>query len=568
MIPPPADPVPSTTCQFTRNGCATGGEPQLALDQQADSETVAAAESLPSMLEASGDGRDSCDGAVPISLANGALGQEPPVTAEDAARERDERDRPERVAKRWGIQLLVSHDGEALARLPGPGRRLVLEVQSKRFRWALDRFFRDEDKDLWTTQLKEYQNKFESLAWEGKPRRVDRRASWDENGLWIDLAQEGGRALHLGWGPEGWRWETTDDPPCVFRQTPDQLPLPEPDFAGRREDVLDLLPELPSEEDRLLVPAWMASVFLAHPKPVLLLEGPPGSGKTSAARAIKGLLDPSHPELLGLNGRADWDITFANHAVVGLDNLGPLAKAQEDFLCKVVTGGGISRRKLYQDRQEVVWSLMRPVLITAVATPTRAADLIDRIYRVPLGPLAEGRRRTLADLDRAFQNSRARAVGAVLNALRDALNLLSSVSDTGLGRLADWHHFLRAVAVAWGLGQAAADRAYRTLEARQKLAALHDPLILTLRALARRRGKWEGTYRDLLEALDATAEQEHVQRSRACWPESPVALGQYLKRHGPVLARLGVMLEFLRKRTGRLVALAYSAEHDTTADQD
>jgi hypothetical protein len=165
-------------------------------------------------------------------------------------------------------------------------------------------------------------------------------------------------------------------------------------------------------------------------------------------------------------------------------------------------------------------------------------------------------------------SARARALGGLLNALRDALNLLPSVPAGGLGRLADWHHFLRAVAASRGLGPSAADRAYRTLEARQKLAALHDPLILTLRAFARRRGRWEGTALDLLAALEATADQERVQRSRASWPDSPVALGLHLKRQAPVLARLGVTLEFRRQRDRRLIALAYSAEQDGTADQD
>ena len=503
-----------------------------------------------------GDGRDSRDGPTPDFSLDGDGHAE---FVADKYRER---------AERWGLEFFLTHEGEPMVRLPGPGRRKVLRVQSREFRHEIDLRFRAEGEDYTTASLKEWQNKFEPLASERRCK-VDVRWSWQEDGLWIDLASADGRALHLKHTPSAWEWETVAEAPCVFRQTPQQRPLPEPDFSGRLEEVFSFFPALPSDEDRLLFAAWLPSAYLHIPRPILMLSGPPGSGKTTAAQFIKDLLDPATHGLLGQNARSDWELSASNNAILALDNVRPFSKAENDFFCKLITGATTARRKLYEDSKEVLWSFMRPAITTSVDLPTTAADVIDRSIIYHFDPLTDESRRTLADLQAGFAAARPRLLGAVLGALRDALNAQTGIPKDHLGRLADWHHFGRAVTkAALGRDPEGFDKACRKMEERQRLAALQNPVIVALHALARRMGRWEGTYTELLSLLEKTAADEHIHYTRASWPGSSIALGMSLRQFAPVFPQLGVTVECRRQRDGRKVCIHYRAERDASTGQN
>ena len=477
-------------------------------------------------------------------------------------------DKYRKQAELWGLEFFLTQNNEAMVRLPGPGRRTVLRVQSREFRHEIDLRFRAEGKDHNTALLKEWQNKFEPLASE-KKCKVDVRWSWQGDGLWVDLASNDGRALHLNHTSSGWEWEIVAEAPCVFRHTPQQRPLPEPDFSGSLEEVLSCFPEPQSDEDRLLLCAWLPSVYLPIPRPIVMFIGPPGSGKTTAARFIKDLLDPTEHGLLGQNTRSDWEVSVSSNALWALDNVRLFSNAENDFFCKLVTGATTARRKLYEDSKEVLWSYMRPAITTSVNIPTTAADMIDRSMIQHFDPLTDERRSTLGDLQAAFQSAKPRLFGAVLGALRDALNVLPNIPKNNLGRLADWHHFGRAVTKAV-LCRDPADfnKAYRNMELRQRLSSLHNPMILALHAFARRMGKWEGNYTDLLSLLEKTAGEEHIHYTRASWPSSSIALGMSLRQYAPVFPQLGVSVECHKKRDGCKVYIRYSAERDASGGQN
>src|SRR5262249_44115501 len=150
-------------------------------------------------------------------------------------------------------------------------------------------------------------------------------------------------------------WQVVDDPPILFRQFNHQLPLPLPLRGGGLEQLLNFL-NIGSENDLLLLLVWLVVAPVPEiARPILILHGPQGSAKTTAARILKALIDPSAVQNLSV-GRDIGEIVLHldHHAVPAFDNLSGLAQWQSDALCRAVTGGGFSKRMLYTDADDVI----------------------------------------------------------------------------------------------------------------------------------------------------------------------------------------------------------------------
>ena len=118
-----------------------------------------------------------------------------------------------------------------------------------------------------------------------------------------------------------------------------------------------------------------------------------GSGKTTAGRSVKRLWDPTAPETVRYDPR-DF-LQKASHCfVVMLDNQSRLSADMSDTLCRLVTGEGDSKRKLYSDDEDVIYSLCRAILLNGINVPTERGDVLDRSLAVELERLSDAERRT------------------------------------------------------------------------------------------------------------------------------------------------------------------------------
>ena len=53
-------------------------------------------------------------------------------------------------------------------------------------------------------------------------------------------------------------------------------------------------------------------------------------------------------------------------------------KKHSDWLCRMVTGGGYSTRRLYTNTEEEVFSVSRPIILNGITQIADQPDLIDR----------------------------------------------------------------------------------------------------------------------------------------------------------------------------------------------
>ena len=80
----------------------------------------------------------------------------------------------------------------------------------------------------------------------------------------------------------------------------------------------------------------------------MALNGEQGSGKTTAAKMVRSLIDPHVAPLRGPpRDLRDLAIAAFNQYVLAFDNLSGISADLADALCRLSTGGGFATRMLY-----------------------------------------------------------------------------------------------------------------------------------------------------------------------------------------------------------------------------
>lgn len=101
--------------------------------------------------------------------------------------------------------------------------------------------------------------------------------------------------------------------------------------------------------------------------PVLILQGRQGPAKSTVARILRSLVDPStSPIRTPPKEERDLAIAARSAQVVAFDNLSGLPDWLSDAICKLSTGGGFTARKLYTDDEEELFVFKRPVILNGI----------------------------------------------------------------------------------------------------------------------------------------------------------------------------------------------------------
>jgi hypothetical protein len=362
--------------------------------------------------------------------------------------------------------------------------------------------------------------------------------------IYIDLGDEARRCVEVD--ASGWR--ILDKSPVRFRRPRGQLPLPEPVRGGSVDDLYPLLNV--REDDWSLVLAWIAQAFCPWgPYPSLNLHGEQGTAKTTLARVLKRLVDPSKPPLRKTpREQRDLAIAATNCWVLAMDNLSHLQTWLSDDLCGLSTGGGLATRALYTDEDECLFDFQRPVILTGIEDLAERPDLLDRSIVLILEAINPKDRISERDYWSRVEAVLPGVFGAVLDGLSGALRLLPAVAKDvrELPRMADFGLWCEAFgrALGWHPGTVlAAYNANRDEAAGKALDAsiLTNALRLWLeKASEEKKLPWEGACAKLLEELTPLAGDAAKDRS---WPKTPQTLSGHLRRLAPVLRSRGVTVE-------------------------
>jgi hypothetical protein len=355
-------------------------------------------------------------------------------------------------------------------------------------------------------------------------------------------------------------------PPVSFRRPPGVQPLPRPDLAASAS--IELLKKYVNiaDSDFPLLLGWItAALRPVGPYPVLILSGEQGSAKSTMARVLRKLIDPSSAPLRALPvSQRDLMIEAHNSWLLAYDNVSTISTAQSDGLCRIATGGGFSTRALFTDHDSALLDALRPVIITGIDEFVRRGDLIDRCVFLRMPAIGEQNRQLEQTLWEGFEFDYPRLLGAVLNAISGGLRCRDEVELPGLPRMADFAHW--GEAVCRGLGWEAGSFLARYKANRRAACASALGEFPVAEALQQTvdyyQGRLDETASDLLALIAPFAPQST--RKSAQRPKNPRALSVILRRITPQLRTVGINVEFGLGPNGRHISISSQSQERAT----
>ncbi len=459
------------------------------------------------------------------------------------------------LANTAGIDLWHTAAGDAHVTIEVNGHFEHHPIGSKSFReWLARRYWLEESRSIGSQALQDAISTLSGQArFEGAEHALVGRIAHDDGAIWIDLGDPDWRAVRIG--NEGYTLVESADVPVKFRRGRSIQPLPVPVDGGSLDELRSLFR---FDDDNwqmvvgCLVGAFQADGGRAH----LELVGRQGSGKSTFARCFVSLVDPS--EVPARSMPKDEEallIAVQGRAVLALDNVSHLPPELSDAFCRVSTGGGLGRRQLYSDSDEVLLKVQMPLVWTGITPVTiDRPDLADRTVSVTIEPIEEADRQSERALTAAFDAMRPRLFGALCRAVSVALGRRDTLEMDNLPRLADFALWVEAAAPELGWEPGAFCEALGASRSNANALAVEgSPIGPLVVQFATQHRSWRGSASELLTLLRDLADDETRRLRR--FPKQANHLSNYLRRLQPALTSLGVSVGFDRSRTGSQILI-------------
>jgi hypothetical protein len=451
------------------------------------------------------------------------------------------------------VGLFHTDDGVAYGKVPVRHHLETWSLRSKAFRgWLIKKFYDLYQKPPGAQALQNTLELLEARAQYDSPEApIFVRVGESAGSIYIDLCNAEWEAVEIS--AAGWRLITNS--PIRFRRSKGMKSLPHPARGGTLAILRNLI-NIGDDDNWLLCTAWLVAAYRPNgPYPILILQGEQGSAKSTTARLLRRLIDPS-VALVRTPPRDERDLLIAasNSWLLTYDNLSGIQLWLSDALCRVATGGGFSTRELCTDSDEVFFGGARPICLNGIDYLTGRPDLADRALVLSVPRIEESKRREESEIYADFEHNLPQMFGSLCDAVSTALSRFSHIRLARKPRMADFAAWAAAAAPALGSSQETFEAAYFSNRAEAVQDTLEsDSVAVALLQLIEEQtqidgaGVWEGTCKALLGELERLS-ADGVKRSRD-WPKSPRGLSGRLRRLVTFLRESGVEITFQPKGT-------------------
>lgn len=239
-------------------------------------------------------------------------------------------------------------------------------------------------------------------------------------------------------------------------------------------------------------------------------------------------------------------IAAKNGWAISFDNMSFLPDWLSDAACRLSTGGGISKRELFSDDEEVILNVQRPLILNGIDEFVVRGDLLDRSIVLHLPSIAESGRKAEDSFWKEYEAARPAVLGALLSGVSTALRELPHVKLDELPRMADFALWVTAAESAFGWDPGSFLKVYKTNQIQANDTILESSALTPFLHSLSEPG-WEGTASALLTTLnEMRGRDQDGSYDKRGWPSHPKALSDKLRRLAPVFRRIGVEIRFYR----------------------
>ena len=277
--------------------------------------------------------------------------------------------------------------------------------------------------------------------------------------------------------------------------------------GGNIRDLLQFV-NITDEGQQLLFLVLLVSYFIPNfPHPLCYVYGSQGSAKSTISKIVRKLVDPSRMEVLSLPKKEEELVqVLSHHYMLFFDNVGHISDSLGDLLCRAVTGSGFSKRQLYTDDDDVIYTIQANIGINGINLTSSKPDLLERSILFELRRVEKNKRREESKLIKDFERERPQILGSIFDVIAKGLALKSSIQVDSLPRMADFALWGCALAEAMGYTKEAFLDAYT-----QNIESQNDEVLgehiepELLRVFMADKETWTGSASELLEELRRSA---------------------------------------------------------------
>lgn len=315
---------------------------------------------------------------------------------------------------------------------------------------------------------------------------------------------------------------------------------------------------------------YLVTCFIPDiPHPILIVYEDQGSAKSTLSKLLKRLIDPSVIEVSEFpRNTAELIQKLSHHWFVFFDNISHLSGSTSDILCKAVTGGGFSKRELYSDDEDIIYTFKRCVGLNGINLIATKPDLLDRSIIFEMERIPKDKRR-LEKKIKEFEKELPGILGDIFNIISKTMRIKPDVKFNVLPRMADFALWGCAIAQAMGYSQDQFLTAYyHNIESQNKEVVYGSLEAMAIMEFMKDRTEWEGTPSQLLETLKKTADNQGANTDKEkSFPKAANVLSKRLNQLKPNLAESGMQIMRKDGSGAKIICLRKDAENTILTDQ-
>jgi len=363
--------------------------------------------------------------------------------------------------------------------------------------------------------------------------------------IYIDMCDKYWRAIKVTNGG----WNVINNPPIAFTRTNNMKSLPYPKGGNGIKYLLKHINI--QEEDLPLLTGWLLMSLQAGEGayPPLLINGPAGSGKSTACRMIRSLVDPNKADLLTQPSISDLRIVGMNNHILAFDNVSKVSPQFSDAICKISTGDNQSIRRLYTTNGEMTVSIKKPTILNGIPELAKRSDLASRSLKLTLQKVK--RRKTEKEAWIDFNEDAPSILKGLLNGLTAALANLHYTKIDDMARMADFCMWATAANSAYEWDETTFIEAYNKNVKASHVDSLESSLFASAIVKMCEKGKnFHGRPLDLLEDIEMNYSSEKITRL-ANWVKTAKGVIEQLDRNEESFESVGIYYEKYKDRTNK-----------------